>query len=203
MGKLGKDDKADQGLGPDFHRNPFEVPENFFSTLRQDIMAQVNIAEASSSPFSSPEHYQQQLRNDILLRISEEKLKTRVADPGFAVPEGYFENLSSDILLKTRPAPKVVPMRRTAGWINWAVAASITLAVSTFAWFSISQPTSESDTLQANIEAVPTDDIIQYLSYYSETGDLITLSERMPDRSENFSESLSSEEIEAYLENSI
>lgn len=203
MRNLGKDDKADRDLGPDYHRNPFSVPENYFTSLRQDIMAQVKISEASQSPFSTPENYEQQLRGDILLRISEEKLKSLVNEPGLVVPPAYFENLSSDILSKTNQERKVLPIKRSAGWFSWAAAASIAVAVSMFAWFSTGPTDTNDSPLQANIDVVPTDDIIQYLAYYSETGDLVTLSERMPDRTENFSESLSSEEIEAYLENSI
>lgn len=203
MRNLGKDDKADRDLMPDNHRNMFSVPEGYFTSLRQDIMAQVKIADAGKSPFSTPENYDQQLREDILLRIREEEIRTLVSEPGFVVPQGYFENLSSDILSKTSQEPKVLPIRRSTGWLSWAAAASVAAAVSMFAWFYTGPTETENNPIQASIEVVPTDDIIQYLAYYSETGDLITLSERMPDRAENFSESLSSEEIEAYLENSI
>src|SRR5690554_2204121 len=210
MRNLGKDDKADRGLIPDNHRNPFSVPDDYFTSLRQDIMAQVKISQAAHSPFSSPEplstpeNYEQQLREDILLRISEENMKTRVADTGFVVPQGYFDTLSANILSKTSRQPKRLPIKRSTPWYSWAAAASVALIISMFAWFSSGRPTDANNNLmQARIDVVPTDDIIQYLAYYSETGDLITLSERMPDRTENFSESLSSEEIEAYLENSI
>lgn len=209
MRNLGKDDKADRGLIPDNHRNPFSVPDDYFTSLRQDIMAQVKISQASHSPFSTPkpfstpENYEQQLRDDILLRISEENIKTRVAETGFVVPQGYFDTLSADILSKTGRVPKVLPIKRSAPWYSWAAAASVALVISMFAWFSSEPTDANNNPIQASIDVVPTDDIIQYLAYYSETGDLITLSERMPDRTENFSESLSSEEIEAYLENSI
>src|SRR5690606_196102 len=118
--------------------------------------------EFSDSVFSAPSDYQKQLTNDILAKISEEKIKAAVPVDGFSVPDDYFSTLQKEILEQTVSEPRTIPIKRKkTSWISYAAAASIALAVSTFAWFSQTQYNENSTSnQQVKLEALPTEEII-------------------------------------------
>ena len=155
--------------------------------------------------FTTPSNYQEELTNDILAKVSEAKLKAVISKDGFSVPNGYFADLQANIKKQTIDKGKIIKLRKTrTTWLSYAAAACVILAASTFALFA---PTpSDQNTVayeQANIDVVPTEEIISYLAFYSETGDLNELVDQLPENPLNISDSFSSEEIQLYLENSI
>lgn len=198
-------------------RNPFLVPESYFSTLQQEIQLRKRISELGESSFITPEDYQDHLRQDILSKVSEQKLKEQIPNSMSGVPAGYFNDLQKRILSQTvgnkieqeqyNEPSQGKPVKRLGirKWIPYAAAASITVAIGLFAILDgvkTSQHKQATDYF-AQIETVPTDEIINYLASYTEPGDLQHLSEQLQDRTGDLADDLSAQEIEAYLEYSL
>lgn len=204
--------KNEIGLNPDLKRNPFSVPEGYFQSSKKDILQSIKIIKLTESTFSIPSDYQTQLTQDILTRVSEEKLKSHVHKDGFSVPDGYFNDLHKEIIAQTTKQPKVVPIKRfKTSWLSYGVAACLALAVSIFTITYQSQ--SNEATIEAdiadlaselhNIDALPTETIINYLAFYPESSDLLILSDHLTEEADIYPDSFSSDEIELYLKNSI
>lgn len=205
-------------LRKSLERNPFLVPEDYFSMLKEEIMLKMRISELGEDAFVVPSTYQKTLRQDILSKISENKLKTLIPAKKPAVPSGYFEDLQERILSKTtrvnvdgsdknhKESKKPVqntPIRRLGvrKWMSYVAAASITIAIALFAILDgVKIPNGGNIGYSAQVEGIPTEEIINYLAYYSEAGDLQYLSEQLKDRSTNITDNIPSQEIEAYLE---
>lgn len=209
MNNLGENENRENEirLPSNLRENPFSVPSGYFQSLEQSILFNKKINDLSKDIFSTPQDYQSQLTNDILARVSEEKLREKVSADGFSIPtSNYFSNAKEEILRRTSSEPKVIPIRRKskAVWMSYAAAACLAIGVGMFA---LLPQTNSSDSAIANntvsIDVLPTESIIDYLSFYSETGDLMVLSDHLSENSVNFSDSFSSDEIESYLENSI
>ena len=197
--------------------NPFLVPEDYFVTLQQNILLKKCISELGETSFVTPADYQDTLRQDILSAISEQKLKEILPDKISGVPVGYFNDLQKRILSQTvgkKVEEKVVvdlvqktPIRRFGirKWIPYASAAAITIAISIFALvegIKTSQHKKATD-YSAKIEVISTNEIINYLASYTESGDLKHLSNSLQDRTDDIVNDLSQQEIEAYLEYSL
>jgi len=207
MRNLGTDEnkKNEDGLSPELRKNPFSVPDDYFYTLKNNILLNTSIHTLSDSVFSTPADYQTQLTNSIIERIEEEKLKARISEDGFTVPTGYFDNLQKEIISQTVSEPKVIPIKKSkTAWMSYAAAACIAILISLFALFPQTQSNENSvANMSTSIDALPTEEIIDYLAFYSETGDLTALSDQLSEEPTNFTNSFSSDEIESYLENSI
>lgn len=214
MRKLRNSENQDQNLlnNPKLQENPFSVPKDYFHDLTSSIIRKKNIIESTDEAWSVPPNYQEELMNDILLKVSEEKLKSKINTDGFTVPANYFNQLQSSILDKTSKEEilndgQIVPFKRSQyrSWIKYVSAACITLAISAVAFFQLNEQEPEPETTQAEdiINEIPADEIISYLAFYSETGDYLILSEELSEESDDFEDSFSTEEIESYLENSI
>lgn len=210
MKKLRNSGNNDQDLlnNLKLHETPFSVPEEYFHNLTDVILQKKDIKSNSDKTWSVPPNYQQELTNDILLKVSEAKLKSTVAADGLTVPTGYFDQLHSSILKKTTQEDgKIVsfPKRRKLSWFRYTSAACIALAVSIFAFYQLSDEEVEPTTAQVEdiIDEIPDDEIINYLTFYSEPSDYLILSEELSEESTDFKDTFSSEEIESYLENSI
>lgn len=209
MNNLGENENRENEIRLPFNlqENPFSVPSDYFQSLEQSILFNKKVNDLSKDVFSTPQDYQSQLTNDILARVNEEKLREKVSADGFSIPTSdYFSNAKEEILRRTSPEPKVIPLRKSkAVWMSYAAAACLAIGVALFALL----PQTDSSNSAAianntvNIDVLPTESIIDYLSFYSETGDLMVLSDHLSENSINFSDSFSSDEIESYLENSI
>jgi len=207
MNNLGKDENKENefGLPANLQTNPFSVPPDYFQTLEQSILLNTKISKLSESVFSTPQDYQSQLTNDLLTKITEEKLRASISGEGFIIPQGYFKKVNEEIIKQTVLEAKIIPIKKSrTTWISYAFSSCVDIAVSIFTLFQISDSNEKAVAVeQVNIDVLPTEEIINYLAFYSETGDLMTLSDHLSDESVNFTDSFSSEEIESYLENSI
>lgn len=207
MNNLGKDENKENDfrLPVNLQGNPFSVPSNYFPTLEQSILTSIKIDKLSESVFSTPQEYQSHLTHDVLARIGEEKLKSSIVADGFTVPQTYFKEVREEILQQTVNEPKIVPLKKSrTAWLSYAAAACVAVAISVFALLQTADSVDENNAIeQVNIDVLPTEEIINYLAFYSETGDLMTLSDQLSEEPYNFTDSFSSEEIESYLENSI
>ncbi len=80
--------------------NPFTVPEGYFDSLNERVLANVKMEELKNglpdAGFTVPENYFEELSGNILARISIEEALDKEAT-GFVVPDGYFDNLQQQI----------------------------------------------------------------------------------------------------------
>jgi hypothetical protein len=79
--------------------NPFVVPDNYFSEMEGQVMAQIRLDGLKTAhphqQFKVPENYFNELEQNIQSRIAvDEVLST---DKGFTVPENYFNQLEQNI----------------------------------------------------------------------------------------------------------
>lgn len=193
-------------LTKELRESPFSVPAGYFATLKGEILLRKEITDTAESSFLVPSHYQESLKTAIHARIAEEKLRTVLETETLPLPNGYFDDLQQRILSKTTLVKEVLPIKRkpTHHWFSYAAAACIALAIGIFSimqWDNVGYKKTVNE--QAKFETLPTQEIINYLSFYSEPEDLLYLSEQLPAISSDFTDDLSTEEIEAYLKNSI
>ena len=155
--------------------------------------------ELHNNPFSVPPGYFEQLHGDIMARVAEDKLKQQVPRDGFTVPDGYFDRLQDTIRQRTvTPAPvKTVRLRR---WISYAAAACVAIGVSVWALLPVQQANAP---FEQRISRLSDTEIISYLEYYSEQGDLSLLADGLPAEPGLFSDHFSDEDIESYLNQTI
>lgn len=182
-------------------QNAFIVPENYFENSRKAILLRRELIESSQRSFSVPDNYQQDLSNRILSKVKRlSDLPQLPEKDGFTVPDGYFDGLSARIMenrsIRTTKTERPVKMR----WISYAAAACLLLGTGIFSFLRYNDPVPPEKNPSALIDQVETDDIIDYLAMYSEPGDLVYLSDQLPEESDGISQSFSSEAIEAYLE---
>lgn len=86
-------------LPESLRENPFGVPENYFSDLASQLIAQAKwIERREESVFEVPEGYFDSLPDTLLTKIAIDSLKAQVVSDGFAIPEQYSDKLSEDIL---------------------------------------------------------------------------------------------------------
>jgi hypothetical protein len=195
-------------LGETLKGNPFLVPEDYFSTLKNEITLKRNISELGQTSFIVPEDYQRNLTQNILSQINENNLKNFIPDANPVVPVGYFDDLTVRILNKTTQKNEISqkaidkePITRLGmrKWIPYVAAASIAAIIGLFAILE-GIKTQQDINYSTQIDIVPTDDIINYLAFYTEVGDLEYISGQIQDQSNPFIDGISSEEIETYLE---
>jgi len=85
-------------LPESLRKNPFALPENYFSDLESKIIGQVKWMECKDeSVFEVPEGYFDSLPDLVLSKIAEDSLKNKVALEGFTIPKQYAGILTEDI----------------------------------------------------------------------------------------------------------
>ncbi len=135
-----------------------------------------------------------------MARVSAEKLKGRVPHDGFTTPEGYFDRLHHTIQQRAVAAAVPVKTMRLRTWISVAAAACVTIGISIVALLQLQQPNSH---VEHRISRLSDTEIISYLEYYSEQGDLSLIADGLPAETGFLNEQFSDEDIENYLNQTI
>lgn len=183
-------------------KNPLTVPEDYFKTLKADIISRCLVEDArfnNEEEFPIPSDYFDSLPAQIESRIAEETIRNLTPTDGFIVPEGYFASLQQQILAKTETAEAPVetvikPIRNN--WYKYAAAACVTLVLGSVLIFN-----NRENSLEAQLSSIPDQEIINYLQVHSDMGDTpmimeslvqtVNLNDRVNDLSEN--------ELEEYI----
>lgn len=197
---------------------PFLLPEEYFVNLKNEILLKKRISEMGDTSFITPKNYKDDLRQSILSKVAEQNIKSAVNSSEPKLSSQYLEDLQQRILNKTIHLKENSSLKKTANqtplkrirklggqrWATYAAAASIFLTVGIFAILENKKDVTEinPNNTTVQVESLQTDDIIHYLSYYSEAGDLEYLSEQL-DGSESSTEYISTQEIQSYLEYSL
>ena len=193
--------EAPQLLATD-KKNPFTVPENYFSELKANIHSRCVIEDARFSEeeeFSVPEGYFESLSTQISDRIAEENIRALAPADGFTVPADYFTGLEQRILAKVRTDDKndkviIKPIR--SNWVRYAAAASVTVVLGSLLVFN-----NQNKSIDSQLSSLPDQEIISYLQMHSDMGDT-------PEIMEGFSQSvnliemdtdISDAELEEYI----
>lgn len=92
--------------------NCFSVPENYFNTLPETVMAHVFLRSVPSvNPFTVPSGYFEAFPSIVLEKITQADAVLAIPKAGtYTVPENYFNNLADNILnrIKNQPEPSEV-----------------------------------------------------------------------------------------------
>lgn len=134
---------------------PYQVPEGYFETLSDVILARVHAGSGEesvvmsvagkSTPFEVPEGYFNNLSNSILSKIKTQQepsamdelkelspLLSSISRANvYTVPQGYFETVADELTEKVteHSNTKVVRMFTQRRWIQMAAAAAVMLMV--------------------------------------------------------------------------
>lgn len=178
--------------------NPFMVPQGYFDDLEEAIHARIRLEALSlnkDSGFKVEDDYFELLPEKIEASIAFQELKEEMTTEGFSVPAGYFEGLQERITQRVQPQPRV--RKLYSGWMNYAAAASITLAVAFGFLMNRSAPN-----FSAKLSKVPEQEIVNYLQLYSDQMDSQVILENMEHNSafSDVSEDVSAQELKYYLE---
>lgn len=135
------------------HKNPFQVPEQYFGSLEDRIMARATSAKDQDED----------------IRLQSDKAET-----GFKVPENYFETFEDRLMSKidTRPKQsKVISLLNRESFYYVAGAAAVFVAIVTTLFSSPAQPLGFEDLDVVSIEGYlhetlefSTTDVSQYFN---------------------------------------
>ncbi|WP_156305948.1 hypothetical protein [Sphingobacterium endophyticum] len=193
-----------------------EVPAGYFENLTNRILNRIEEEELSleiAEPgFTVPEGYFEDADNQIMASIYSEELKSHVQTEGFEVPAGYFENMSNAILdkvqdkkviqLPSRDESKTSDSRKKGkvyAWLTSAAAACVAAVIGVSVYNSDNNQPMQTEKLSLN--EIPEDEIINYLSNYSDASDLEYYAEYIyqPEESKGVGSGIDEEVLEDYL----
>ncbi len=159
------------------------------------------------NPFEVPENYFEQVGDDITLLVTEDRISSVLADVSkeqpFEVPAGYFEQLADNILLKTneQAGEKVVAMPKRFNAIWKYAAAAVFAGVMVFGMYKYTGTTSSGNiagemsqtAFDQKMNNLAEEDIIKYLEKNGTREDLATLTSGideadLPDQEEYFTD---------------
>src|SRR5690606_39760041 len=186
-----------------------DVPPDYFTSLTSKILDRIEQPELSmekqDTGFTIPADYFSEAHNNILGEISEVRLKQKVSETGFAVPEDYFDALATKIA-QEKEDPKVIQLHgknqqkyRKIAWYSAAAAACVVAFIGFSTFYTEKEPLVEKEILSLN--EIPEDEIINYLSKYSDASDLTYIAEYIyqPEDSKGVGSEVTNELLEDYL----
>jgi hypothetical protein len=180
--------------------NPFTVPGDYFEEMERGIQARVMLESLQlqkESGFIVHEDYFGSLPEKIEASLAVEELKEEMDTEGFTVPSGYFEELNARITSKVLGhEPKV--RKLFPGWMSYAAAASITVLVA----FGFLMNRNNTNTVPAELSAVPEQEIVSYLQLYADQMDSQVIVENLEPTGafSGLSDDVSAQELKYYLE---
>lgn len=186
----------------------FAVPEGYFDTLSERIRKKITQGEHENTNAQNEYPLVNEYdSNEEISFINE--LKATVSTAGFETPVNYFENLTGNIeeSIKKHSSAEIVTLRdshkrkkiRPLTWIGYAAAACIAISVSAYAFFQVNSV----DSFQNRLDNISENEIVSYLEYYTEPGDVTMLETQFEGAAQTNEADFSKEDIEAYLDYSI
>lgn len=157
---------------------PYTLPQGYFDTLPEAVLAKIRINAAQSNTYAVPDGYFSSLPNLVMAKIKAGQhevsaelneiaplLNTISKAPVYTVPEGYFNRLSAPV-----PKAKVVKMGSSRRWMQLAVAA-VTMGVLVTGAFLFTDQNQQvldyeqyqSIDAQAAVKSLPDETLIEYM----------------------------------------
>jgi len=183
-------------------KDPFTVPDNYFTDLQNNITSRCLIEDArfrNEEEFTVPAGYFDSLVEQTEGRIAEQTVRSLVSSPGLTVPDEYFSTLHQSIVARTSkavaPAEAVVrPLR--SNWFKYAAAACVTAILGSVLIFS-----NQDNSFESGLSRIPDQDIINYLQMHSDVGDTPLILESLGQNVNlsDISSDISDAELEEYI----
>lgn len=173
---------------------PFQVPEDYFTTLTNQINASLIYEEEPvlelprEIPYEAPQGYFEGLAASIMEKVSEEPAFGSIEAPSFEVPAGYFERLPQQILTAAKAAaqPSTVEQKPTRvvsfmprKALQWAAAACLIAAVG-FGGYKMINPEQPSLSAERQLAQLDKDLIKSYVAQHIDEFDTEMLAEHSP-----------------------
>ena len=178
--------------------NPFLTPSGYFRQLEESIQGRVILESLNLDQepgFKVEAEYFDSLPQKIEASVALQELKEEMKSEGFTVPLGYFDELNEKISRRIeRPEAKI--RKLVPGWMRYAAAASIAIAVAVGLLVK-----EDAQVAGTDLSAVPEQQIINYLELYSDPMDNQVIVENMePGAFSEVSDDVSTQELKYYLE---
>ena len=123
----------------------FKVPENYFETIEDGVMAEIKlepISNLKNQSFNTPNHYFDTIEDVVLTKLKAEALQQNKEFD--TVDENYFNNLETTVLSKIK-TPKVISLKSRI----IKIATPIAIAASLLLIFILNYNTSENITFDS------------------------------------------------------
>jgi len=110
--------------------NSFKIPENYFDTIEDAVIAELNaekiIEKAKELPFNTPEIYFESIEDIVISKLKAEVLQKNASTE---IPKNYFNAIEDTVLHKMNSTSKVISLQKRVSklLIPIAVAASLLL----------------------------------------------------------------------------
>ena len=110
-------------------KNAFKVPDNYFGTIEDDVVATINLqnllSKNSTSNFKAPNNYFDTIEEITITKLKAEVIQTKEKSQ---LPDGYFDTFEDLVLTKIKKNEKVISIKRIAKYFApLAIAASLLL----------------------------------------------------------------------------
>ena len=193
-----------------------QVPNGYFDNLTARILNRIEeeelTLEIAGPGFNVPEGYFEQANDQIMASIYTEALKAQVPTDGLEVPTGYFDQLSDAILDKVQDKKVIsMPSRdeskssdsrkkgKVYAWLTTAAAACVAAVIGVALYNADNNQPMQAQKLALN--EIPEEEIINYLSNYSDASDLEYYAEYIyqPEESKGVGSGIDKEVLEDYL----
>ena len=108
-------------------KNAFKVPDNYFSTIEDDVVATINLKNLlsinSTSNFIAPNHYFDTIEEITITKLKAEVIQTKEKSQLY---DGYFDTI--ELKISGPKQPKVIPLKNNfIRILSLSIAASILL----------------------------------------------------------------------------
>lgn len=196
-----------------------DLPQDYFKQLSARIIDRVQASASEDtelpevikgdSGFVVPDTYFQRSAEDILSVAVSDNLKSLVPQDGFTVPDQYFRALTEATV--DRATEKVIPIARQSAslrrnkskvytWMGSAAAACVAVVLG----INFYQNDNSNEALAHQtmaLQEIPEEEIINYLSNYSDPSDLDYYVEYIyqPEASQGVGSGIDAEDLEDYL----
>jgi hypothetical protein len=202
----------------------YTVPDNYFDSLSETIIAHIRLEKiksaGESSPYSVPESYFENLLTSILYKIKSETLRVQEElleiapvlsaikkENPYSLPSGYFENLSVNIKGSVKPLANVVSLKTNIRkWVTYTAAASVLLFVAFASYLFISihgKNTEKFLSVEQRIAQLNEQEIINYLKDNADgftSADLVPANDSQDPEIQNLLQNVSDQDIQNYLD---
>jgi len=112
------------------NNNGFEIPENYFKTIEDSVIAKLKTEklpkEREHNPFKTPENYFETIEDIIITKLKAEAIHGK---SNTSIPEKYFDSIEETVLTKIKDKTALISLRNKLTKIiaPLAIAASLLL----------------------------------------------------------------------------
>ncbi|SEG04825.1 hypothetical protein SAMN05421877_104217 [Sphingobacterium lactis] len=196
-----------------------DVPAGYFEQLSSRIMDRIQeeeevafSLELQDTGFTVPEGYFDAAEEEILANVAVEELQGLVKSDGFTVPNSYFDQLSNNILEQVQDKKVIsLPSReerkektpakrgKVYAWFTTAAAACVAAVIGLSVYNGAENKPMEVEPVALN--DIPEEEIINYLSSYSDASDLEYIAEYIyqPEETKGVGTGIDEDVLEDYL----